>query len=70
MGRPTSCWLLFAVVLAGCGLVPNDPDPAAQPGLVSDCQPPLAFEGETTIAELGLVDALPASRAVEFTRSG
>ena len=58
-------WLLVVVVLAGCGLVPNDPMPEPIPGLVkggrvlSACEPPLAFEGETTIAELGLVDAIP-----------
>jgi hypothetical protein len=47
------------VVLAGCGLIPNDPAPADGPLPVADCEPPLAFEGETTIAELGLADAIP-----------
>ena len=53
--RPTA-WVVAALLIAGCGLVPNDPAPAVDPALpITDCEPPLAFEGETTIAELGLV---------------
>jgi hypothetical protein len=51
-------WLV-GILLAGCGSVPAQAVPA-EPGLaagqpaVTECLPPLAFEGEATIAELGL----------------
>ena len=55
----TTAWSLAALLIAGCGLVPNDPAPDVDPALpITDCEPPLAFEGETTIAELGLVGIL------------
>jgi hypothetical protein len=67
--RPAGSLLLLAVVLAGCGLLPNDPPPADGPQSVTECEPPLAFEGETTIADLGLVDAIP-NVADDATRRG
>ena len=58
------------VALAGCGLVPNDPAPVDGPQFVGPCAAPFAFEGETTIAELGLVDAIPEITADDATRQG
>jgi hypothetical protein len=66
MSRWLAARLLAAslLLLAGCGLMPNDPVPAkvegpGDPQLASGCEPPLAFDGETTIAELGLADSNP-----------
>jgi len=59
MSRFRAMWLLVVVALAGCGLLPADPVPADGPQTATECEPPLAFEGETTIAELGLADAIP-----------
>jgi hypothetical protein len=69
-------WVLLALVLAGCGLIPSVqevPEGVAVPEpvpFVSECEPPLAFEGETTIAELGLVDAIPHMTDEDATRRG
>jgi hypothetical protein len=49
--------LLLFVGTAGCALVPPmDPEPALAPQAVTDCSPPFAFEGETTLAAIGLGD--------------
>jgi hypothetical protein len=70
--RPLIRLLAVPVLLTGCGLVPNDPVPAEPvpgdgPQSITDCVPPLAFEGEATIADLGL--AIPGL-AAEATRPG
>jgi hypothetical protein len=65
-----SRWFVVpTVALAGCGLLPNDPQPADGPPSRTECLEPLAFEGEATIAELGLVDAIP-NIAGDATRRG
>jgi hypothetical protein len=50
-----------AILLAGCGMLFGKvaPQGVAEPAvdgapLVTDCEPPFAFEGETTLAELGI----------------
>ncbi len=57
-----------AFVLAGCGQLfgevapmdapaaPGVAEPAVDAPLVTDCEPPFAFEGETTLAELGIAN--------------
>lgn len=49
-----------ALLVAGCGfLPPNDPEPAVDDpaaGLTTDCEPPFVFEGESTLADIGLGD--------------
>jgi hypothetical protein len=49
---------LFAVLASACGLLPpNDPGPAVpEPQRVTDCMPPFAFEGDTTLAAIGIGD--------------
>jgi len=50
-----------ALLLTGCGtLLPNDAVPDVDPGPqeITDCEPPFVFEGETTMAELGLAQIL------------
>jgi hypothetical protein len=80
MSRRAATCILAVVVLAGCALVSNVPDPAADPGVApgapadgpqsrTECEEPLAFEGEATIAELGLADAIP-NIADDATRRG
>jgi hypothetical protein len=71
MTRIRGPWPLAAsLVLAGCGLVPNDPVPAAGPQSLTDCEPPLAFEGDATVADLGLADAVPNIGVADATRPG
>ena len=65
--RLLPAWVVF---LAACGLVPNNPAPADRPQIAGECAPPLAFEGETTIAGLGLVDAIPEIPADDAMREG
>lgn len=52
---------VVVVALAGCGLVSIDPTPEElDPGaLTTECEPPFAFQGDGTIAELGLLGDLP-----------
>ncbi len=61
---------LVVIVLAACGLVPNDPAAVDGPQFVGPCTAPFAFEGETTIAQLGLVDAIPNITEDDATRRG
>jgi hypothetical protein len=63
-GPPAASTASVALLIVGCGLVPIDapgaPDvPEPDVGLVMDCEPPFVFEGETTIAELGLDHQFP-----------
>jgi len=62
--------LAGVVILAGCGLVPNDPAPVGGPQSRTECAAPFAFQGQTTIAELDLVDAIPDIPADDATREG
>jgi hypothetical protein len=49
---------LFAglATTASCGLLPFDPtpDPAAEPGVATDCAPPFVLHEETTLGALGI----------------
>jgi hypothetical protein len=60
MTRAVAIAVVATFMVGACSLVRNDP--AVVPGgdgpMVTECEPPLAFEGETTIAELGLADAM------------
>ena len=61
---PASSMASVALLVVGCGPIPTDapgaPDvPEPDVGLVMDCEPPFVFEGETTIAELGLDHQFP-----------
>jgi hypothetical protein len=48
--------LISLAFTAACSLIPFDPtpDPAAEPGVVTDCTPPFVVDEETTLGALGI----------------
>ena len=61
--------LATALLLCGCGPLPAaEPDAGVWEPAVLDCEPPLVFEGDSTIAQLGLADAVLADAATESRR--